>query len=145
MLKLQFEGILIILIFHVLAAILNRGGVPGTLSVLVRASSIRLIRASGPLVVVRFSLLHRDRKSFTYSLPSLRSSGIGPRIRIPCSASRRHVFKTCVVYAFKTPCRMQVQLALRLLLHLRSFWRSLLLSRRRTRKKQTGTENFVAK
>ena len=72
---------------------------PGRLSMLVRASSIRLIRASRPPVVVRFSLLHRDRKSFTYSLPSSRSEGIGPRIRrrgsIPCSASRRHVFKTC--------------------------------------------------
>ena len=114
---------------------------------LVRASSIRLIRASRPPVVVRFSLLHRDRKSFTYSLQSSRSEGIGPRIvrrgSIPCSASRRHVFETCVVYALKTPCRMQVQLALRLRLHLRRFWRSLLLSRRWTRKKQTGTENFV--
>ena len=128
---------------------------PGRLSMLVRASSIRLIRASRPPVVVRFSLLHRDRKSFMYSLPSSRSEGIGPRIvrrgSIPCSASRRHVFETCVVYALKTPCRMQVQpalrlrLRLRLRLHLRRFWRSLLLSRRWTRKKQTGTENFVAK
>ena len=53
---------------------------PGRLSMLVRASSIRLIRASRPPVVVRFSLLHRDRKSFMYSLPSSRSEGIGPRI-----------------------------------------------------------------
>ena len=51
---------------------------PGRLSVLVRASSIRLIRASHPRVVLGFSLLHRDRKSFTYSLPSSRSAGIGP-------------------------------------------------------------------
>ena len=127
---------------------------PGRLSVLVRASSIRLIRASHPPVVLGFSLLHRDRKSFTYSLPSSRSAGIG-RGSVPCSASRRHVFNICVVYALKTPHRLQVQLALRLQLrlrlrlrlrlHLRRFWRSLLLSRRRTRKKQTGTENFVAK
>ena len=51
---------------------------PGRLSVFVRASSIRLIRASRSPVVLRFSLLHRGHKSFTYSLPSSRCAGIGP-------------------------------------------------------------------
>jgi len=46
------------------------------------------------------------------------------------------MFSRRVVYALKTPGRMQVQLALRLRLHLRRFWRRLLLSRRWTRKKQ---------
>ena len=51
---------------------------PERFPVFVRASSICFIRAARPPVVARFSLLHRDRKSFTYSLPSSRSAGIGP-------------------------------------------------------------------
>ena len=115
---------------------------PGRLSVLFRASSIRLIRASRPPVVVTFSLLHRDRKSFTYSLPSSRSAGIGlgsAGVEAFLAQRVEGMFSRRVVYALKIPRRMQVQLALRLGLHLRRFWQSLLLSRRRTRKKQTGT------
>ena len=80
---------------------------PGRLSVLVRASR--------PPVIVRFSLLYRDSKSFAYSLPSSRSTGIGPgSAGVEVFLARRvgGMFSRRVVYALKTPRGMQVQLAL---------------------------------
>ncbi len=60
-----------ILVRHVLTAILNRGRSARKVCL-----SIRLIRAARPLVVGRLSRLHKDRRSLTYSLLSLRSTGI---------------------------------------------------------------------
>ena len=51
---------------------------PERFPVFCRTSSMRLIRAARPPVVARFSLLHKDHKSLTYSLPISRSAGIGP-------------------------------------------------------------------
>ena len=51
---------------------------PGRFTVLHRASSIPLIRVARPPIVARLGLLHGDRKSFTYNLPSSRSAGTGP-------------------------------------------------------------------
>ena len=72
-----------------------------------------------------------------YSLPSSTSAEIGPgsaSMEVFLARRVRGMFSRRVVYALKTPHRMQIQLALRLLLH--RFWRRLLLSRRRMRKKQ---------
>ena len=81
---------------------------PGRFPVFVRASSIRFIRAARPPVVASFSLLHRDRKSFTYSLPSSRSAGIEPgSASVEAFLVRRvggmftQVYKTCAVLRTK--------------------------------------------
>ena len=75
------------------------GGVPERFPVFCCASLMCLIRAAHPPVVARYSLLHKDRKSLTYSLPSFEvcryMTRVGQRGSVLCSASRSHVVNTC--------------------------------------------------